>query len=85
MAVDPEVLLGEIAQLQSRDIDTGRLKVSDRAQVVMPWHRLIDRLDEDLRGAGAIGHDGQGHRPLLHRQGGAGAASASPTFSNATT
>ncbi len=65
VAVDPEVLLGEIAQLRSRGIDTARLKVSDRAQVVMPWHRLIDRLDEELRGAGAIGTTGKGIGPCF--------------------
>ena len=38
VAVDPEVLLGEIGRLQSKGIDTSRLVLSDRAQVIMPWH-----------------------------------------------
>ncbi|GBD24442.1 Adenylosuccinate synthetase [bacterium HR29] len=65
VAIDPEVLLDEIAQLQSRGIDTSRLVVSDRAQVIMPWHKLIDRLDEQLRGANAIGTTGKGVGPCF--------------------
>ncbi|HCV00534.1 MAG TPA: adenylosuccinate synthase, partial [Dehalococcoidia bacterium] len=65
VAIDPEVLLGEISQLASREIDTSKLAVSERAQVVMPWHRLIDRLDEERRGANAIGTTGKGIGPCF--------------------
>ena len=65
VAIDPEVLLGEIAQLEARGIDTSRLVVSDRAQVIMPWHRLVDRLDEELRGNEAIGTTGKGVGPCF--------------------
>lgn len=65
VAIDPEVLLDEIQQLQARGIDTSRLVVSDRAQVIMPWHKLIDRLDEELRGANAIGTTGKGVGPCF--------------------
>lgn len=65
VAVDPEVLLDEIANLQEKGIDTGRLFVSDRAQVIMPWHREIDRLDEKLRGKAAIGTTGKGVGPCF--------------------
>ena len=65
VAVDPEVLLDEISQLDSRGIDTSKLWVSARAQVVMPWHRLIDRLDEERLGADAIGTTGKGIGPCF--------------------
>jgi adenylosuccinate synthase len=65
VAVDPEVLLGEIEQLGSRGIDTSKLVVSDRAQVIMPWHKLIDQLDEVMRGANAIGTTGKGVGPCF--------------------
>ncbi|MCS7294334.1 MAG: adenylosuccinate synthase [Dehalococcoidia bacterium] len=65
VAIDPEVLLDEIRQLEERGIDTSRLVVSDRAQVIMPWHKLIDRLDEELRGANAIGTTGKGVGPCF--------------------
>jgi adenylosuccinate synthase len=53
MVVDPAVLVGEITALEARGhtID-GRLFVSDRAHVILPYHPLIDGLRE---GAGSTG------------------------------
>lgn len=65
VAVDPEVLLGEIEGLQSKQIDTSRLVLSDRAQVIMPWHRLLDQLEEGRRGDAAIGTTGKGVGPCF--------------------
>lgn len=65
VAVDPEVLLGEIEGLQSKAIDTSRLVLSDRAQVIMPWHRLLDQLEEARRGDAAIGTTGKGVGPCF--------------------
>ncbi|MDZ7727632.1 MAG: adenylosuccinate synthase [Dehalococcoidia bacterium] len=65
VAVDPEVLLGEINQLEERGIDTGKLVVSDRAHVIMPWHKQLDMLDEKMRGASAIGTTGRGVGPCF--------------------
>lgn len=64
--VDPRVLLEEIGELESRGVSVrGRLFISDRAQVLMPWHALIDALDEELRGKGAIGTTGRGVGPAF--------------------
>jgi adenylosuccinate synthase len=65
VAVDPQVLLEEIETLESRDVSTERLLVSDRAHVVMPYHPLIDQLDEKLRGAAAVGTTGRGIGPCF--------------------
>ncbi|WP_322819730.1 adenylosuccinate synthase [Tepidiforma sp.] len=65
VAIDPEVLLGEIDGLERKGIDTSRLVVSDRAHVIMPWHRLLDQLDEQARGAHAIGTTGKGVGPCF--------------------
>jgi adenylosuccinate synthase len=65
LAVDPEVLLDEIGQLEARGIDTGRLWVSDRANVIMPWHKRLDQLDEEARGSAAIGTTGKGVGPCF--------------------
>jgi adenylosuccinate synthase len=66
VVIDPAVLLGEIEELESRGVSVrGRLSLSDRAQVLMPWHPLIDRLDEELRGKGAIGTTGRGVGPAF--------------------
>jgi adenylosuccinate synthase len=54
MVVDPGVLVGEIAALEARGhtID-GRLFVSDRAHVILPYHPLIDGLREGSGRAGS--------------------------------
>jgi adenylosuccinate synthase len=65
VAVDPNVLLGEIDTLERRGIDTSRLILSDRAQVIMPWHLELDRLDEAMRGENAIGTTGRGVGPCF--------------------
>ena len=65
VAVDPQVLLEEIETLEARGVSTERLLVSDRAHVVMPYHPLIDQLDEQLRGAAAVGTTGRGIGPCF--------------------
>ncbi|MCH7606285.1 MAG: adenylosuccinate synthase [Chloroflexi bacterium] len=63
VVVDPDVLLGELNELASRGIDTSRLCVSERAHLIMPYHVLLDRLEEEARGADAIGTTGRGVGP----------------------
>src|SRR3990170_872028 len=66
LVVDPPVLLREIAELEERGVSVHwRLFLSDRAHVLMPWHRLIDNLDEKRRGKGAIGTTGRGVGPAF--------------------
>jgi len=66
VAIDPAVLLQEIEDLESRGVSVrGRLFVSNRAHVIMPYHRLIDKLDEELRGKDAIGTTGRGVGPCF--------------------
>ena len=49
VVINPAVLLDEIQQLESRGVSTKHLYVSDRAHVLMPYHTLIDELEEDAR------------------------------------
>jgi adenylosuccinate synthase len=63
VVVNPDVLLGEVAGLQQQGIDTERLFISDRAHVIMPYHILLDALQEQARGRDAIGTTGQGIGP----------------------
>jgi adenylosuccinate synthase len=66
VVVDCDELLREIEHLEDRGVSVrGRLFLSDRAHVIMPWHRLIDELDEKLRGEGAIGTTGRGVGPAF--------------------
>ena len=47
VVVDLEVLFSEIDMLEGRGVDTGgRLFVSDRAHLIMPYHRVLDGLKE---------------------------------------
>ncbi|MCA9535179.1 MAG: adenylosuccinate synthase [Myxococcales bacterium] len=62
--LDPEVLLREIDQLEARGVDCqSRLKISDRAHVVLPQHKLIDGLREAAKGDDAIGTTKRGIGP----------------------
>lgn len=65
MAFDPGRLLAEIDQLHDRGVPTERLYISERAHVIMPYHPIIDRLDEELRGPLAIGTTGRGVGPAF--------------------
>src|SRR5258707_4741530 len=50
VVVDPKGLINEMEKLQHQDIDMSRLYISERAHVVMPYHFLLDRLEEEARG-----------------------------------
>jgi adenylosuccinate synthase len=49
--------------LAAAGVDLGRLLISERAHLVLPYHRLIDRLEEERLGANCIGSTGQGIAP----------------------
>jgi len=63
VVVDPAVLLDEMKQLNERGISTERLFVSDRAHVIMPYHRVLDELQEKFRGKDSIGTTKRGIGP----------------------
>ncbi len=64
VVVDPEVLVEEIAGLVERGIPTNTLRISPNAHVVMPYHRLLDQLEESRKAGGAIGTTGRGIGPV---------------------
>jgi len=64
VVVDPWVLLEEMDDLKGRGVDlTGRLLVSDRAHVVLPYHKVMDRALEALRGDASLGTTSRGIGP----------------------
>ena len=64
VVVDPDALLDEISGLKTRGIDlTGRLVVSERSHLVMPYHVILDELAEQARGSQALGTTGRGIGP----------------------
>ena len=65
VVVDPAELITEITALEERGVSTQRLHVSDRAQLVMPWHPITDAAEEKLRGKLAVGTTGKGVGPAF--------------------
>ncbi|MCE5199038.1 MAG: adenylosuccinate synthase [Armatimonadota bacterium] len=63
VVLDPQVFAGEIAELKERGVDTGRIKVSANAHVLLPYHRLLDSLEESSKGDKKIGTTGRGIGP----------------------
>ena len=63
VVLDPQCLLEEIDNMQRRGVDTSNIKISNRAHVVMPWHKIFDELNENLRGENKIGTTKRGIGP----------------------
>lgn len=55
VAMDPKSLREEMAGLEQGGVGTDRLLISDRTQVVMPYHILFDKLEEERLGAKKVG------------------------------
>lgn len=63
VVVDPAVLIQEMDSLAARGIDVSRLVVSENAHVIMPYHKALDRLQEEAKGDEKIGTTGRGIGP----------------------
>jgi adenylosuccinate synthase len=65
VVLDPEVFLMEVDRLSGRGIEVTpkNLRISERTQVIMPYHRRIDVAREEKQGAGKIGTTGRGIGP----------------------
>lgn len=64
VVIDPESLVEEMQELKARGIDLrGRLFISPKAHVTLPYHRLLDASREALRGGRKIGTTGRGIGP----------------------
>ncbi|HEY5258602.1 MAG TPA: adenylosuccinate synthase [Candidatus Baltobacteraceae bacterium] len=58
-----DAALGELDTLAALGVDITRVRISDRAHVVFPYHAMTDKADETARGAQAIGTTGRGIGP----------------------
>jgi adenylosuccinate synthase len=63
VVVSPSVLLDELEQLWKKGVNTSKLLVSTRAHLIMPYHIILDRLEEQAKGAGALGTTRSGVGP----------------------
>ena len=60
VVVNPDVLLKELDNLSN---ERGQLFISDRAHVIMPYHKLLDGGEESSKGKSLIGTTGNGIGP----------------------
>lgn len=60
---DPEGFLKEVEKLEAQGVSTKNIKISDRAHVIFPYHKVIDALAEKARGDQMIGTTKKGIGP----------------------
>ena len=63
VAVNPDSLLTEMDSLTAQGVDTSRISISDKAHLVLPYHILLDGIEESVRGDVAIGTTKRGIGP----------------------
>ena len=64
VVLDPVLFMEEANDLEKSGIDIKRiLKISKKAQLILPTHRLLDAANEKLKGSGKIGTTGKGIGP----------------------
>ena len=64
VVVAPDAFLDEVEGIEGRGIDIqGRVLISERSHLVMPYHVVMDNLFEAAKGDGAIGTTGRGIGP----------------------
>lgn len=64
VALNIRIFTNELNSLQERGVPTPNIKVSNRAQVVMPYHVLFDQYEEERLGGGAFGSTKSGIAPF---------------------
>ena len=65
VVLNPDILLGEMDGLESRGVDTSRIYVSERAHLIMPYHVLLDRLEERSKAPVLLGLLAAGSAPPI--------------------
>ena len=63
VVVDPSAFLQELETHQQAGIDTRNLFISERAHMVMPYHSVLDKLGEEMRGDDRLGTTWRGIGP----------------------
>ncbi|MGM0507007.1 MAG: adenylosuccinate synthase [Bacteroidota bacterium] len=64
VVIDPIALVQEIEQVESMGVDLKeKLKISESAHMILPYHKVLDQVKEKSRGKEAIGTTGRGIGP----------------------
>src|SRR5579862_2011110 len=63
VVIDPAVMVREINDLTTRGVSVSNLKLSAGAHIILPYHTLLDELQEKSRGTARLGTTGRGIGP----------------------
>ncbi len=63
-AINIKILLSELENLKAKNVPGPKVLISERAQLVMPWHVLFDRLEEERLGSRSFGSTQAGIAPF---------------------
>ncbi|MBI3890938.1 MAG: adenylosuccinate synthase [Candidatus Wallbacteria bacterium] len=63
VVIDLPELVKELRELEKRGVNTSRLLLSESAHLILPYHKLIDGLEEEARGSASIGTTRRGIGP----------------------
>jgi adenylosuccinate synthase len=63
LVVDPQALVAEMDELEANGLDTSGLRISANAHLVMPYHLILDGIEEERRGGKSLGTTRRGIGP----------------------
>lgn len=63
MVINPSALIDEINYIHDNGFSTENLRISDRAHIIMPYHLVLDGLEEERKGDNKIGTTRKGIGP----------------------
>jgi adenylosuccinate synthase len=63
LVVDPRALVAEMDELEANGLDTSGLRISANAHLVMPYHLILDGIEEERRGGKSLGTTRRGIGP----------------------
>ena len=63
VVIDPAVLISELEELAKHGVSSGNLKISQRAHVIFPYHKIQDQAEEQSKGKNKIGTTNRGIGP----------------------
>src|SRR3989304_4944112 len=70
VVIEPAQLLKELEEVRARGHPAENLRISDRAHVVLPYHKILDGLEEALKGGLGAGTTLRGIGPAFEDKGG---------------
>lgn len=63
VVIDPEAIVSEMKMVKDRGISLENFFISETAHIIMPYHRLLDKLEEERKADSKIGTTGKGIGP----------------------